>query len=206
MTGHLRNLVRDNLGASMIEFSLVIGLFLTLTMGVVEFSFAFFQWNQATKAVNLGARLAAVSHPVSSDLASMTGLGGGDIGEPMPSFIRVCSGKVGECTNGGNYSSAAMDVLVQGRDLTCQHVESEGLPGMCDIFPRIQAQNVIVTYTQTGMGFIGRPGGPVPTITIEITGLAFNFVFLNALLGFQPIQIPRLHTTITGEDLSHVTF
>lgn len=174
-----------------------------LTSGIVEFSFAFYQWNAAAKAVQLGARLASVSDPVASDLKTMTGLeGGGDPGAAMPYFKRVCSGAAKSCS-GGSYSSAAMNTLVFGRgDTVCQTAGPDLFPGMCDIFNRIRPENVIVTYEWTGLGFAGRPGGPVPAITVELTGLSFEFVFLNALLGFNALPIPGLKATATGEDLS----
>jgi hypothetical protein len=59
-----------------------------------------------------------------------------------------------------------------------------------------------VRYTHTGLGFAGRPDGPVPTISIELIGLNFEFILLGGLMGFGPIQIPAMHATITGEDLS----
>jgi hypothetical protein len=180
-------------------------LLLVLTCGLVEFSLAFFQWNSASKATQLGARLAAVSSPVSSDLTALTGLeGGAAAGDPFPSFVRVCNGSTQTCSNGGIYNAAAMDTLVYGRggSTTCGTIGADGYPGMCDVFTRVRPQNVIVTYRQTGLGFAGRPGGPVPTITVELTGLTFNFVFLGKLLGLGPIAMPAMKTTATGEDLS----
>jgi hypothetical protein len=89
-----------------------------------------------------------------------------------------------------------------GGDASCQTVAPGGVAGMCDVFPRIQARNVIVTYRHTGLGFAGRPGGPVPTVSVELTGLTFDFVFLDALLGFASVNVPNVRTTATGEDLS----
>ena len=40
----------------------------------------------------------------------------------------------------------------------------------------------------------------MPTITVELTGLTFDFVFLSSLLG--SITMPAMKTTATGEDLS----
>ena len=70
-------LLQDRSGASMVEFSIVVFFFLVLTGGVVEFTHGWFQWNSASKALQAGVRLAAVSDPISSDLSSMTGLEGG---------------------------------------------------------------------------------------------------------------------------------
>ena len=73
--------------------------------------------------------------------------------------------------------------------------------GMRDIFPGA-APNVIVSYTYSGLGFAGRIGGPVPTVTVELTGLNCPFFFSGGLMGFDDIVIPTMRTTITGEDLS----
>ena len=190
----------------MLEFTLVIGVLLMVTLGVVEFSYAFYQWNAASKAVQLGARLAAVSDPVDSSLLDITGLEGGLIpGVPLtpePYFDRECSGATLTCTNGGNYDASAMDILVNGRNNDYQTTEPQGLPGMRTIFWRIRPENVVVRYAHTGLGFAGRPDGPVPTISIELIGLNFEFILLGGLMGFGAIQIPAMHTTITGEDLS----
>jgi hypothetical protein len=63
---------------------------------------------------------------------------------------------------------------------------------------------VQIVYAQTGLGYAGRNGGPVPTITVSIQNLPFQFFFLSGLLGFANINMPGLQTTITGEDLSSV--
>ena len=73
--------------------------------------------------------------------------------------------------------------------------------GMCDVFTRIRPQNVVIRYQFTGLGYAGRPGGMVPTITVSLKELQFNWVALSGLLGLGPITIPGLKTTITGEDL-----
>ena len=196
------HLAQDTSGAAMIEFAIIAFLFFVLTGGLVDFALAIYQWNSASKAVQLGARLAAVSNPVSSDLKTLTGLEGGALpGDPFPAFVRVCSGASQSCSGGGTYDVAAMGTLVYGRgQTTCGTVGADQFAGMCDVFNRIQPQNVIVTYRQTGLGFAGRPGGPVPTITVELTGLTFDFVFLSSLLG--AITMPAMKTTATGEDLS----
>ena len=206
----------DTRGVAMLEFTMVVGVLLILTFGVVEFCYAFFQWNSASKAVQLGARLAAVSDPVDLTLNEITGLeNGGTAGDPLspePYFDRECSGKTQQCTNGGIYDPDAMNILVNGRNNDYTRTEcatlptcSRGLAGMRTIFGRIRPENVMVRYSHTGMGFAGRPSGPVPTITVELIDLEFEFIFLGGLMGFGPIQIPAMHTTITGEDLA-VTF
>ena len=201
-TAGSRKFARSHTGASLIEFAILAFLFFALTGGLLDFSLAFYQWNAASKALQQGARLASVSDPVSSDLKSLTGLEGGAVpGDPFPDFVRVCSGASQSCS-GGNYSAAAMNTLVYGRgETTCGSLGADRYAGMCDIFWRIQPQHVVITYRQTGLGFAGRPGGPVPTVTVELTGLTFSLPFLGSLLG-GPITMPPMRTTATGEDMS----
>ena len=46
-------------------------------LGSVDFLMAMYQWNAAAKAVQIGARIAAVSDPVAGELDAITGLEGG---------------------------------------------------------------------------------------------------------------------------------
>jgi len=194
-------LYADQDGGVLVEATIVIVLFLVFVLGSVDFLMAMYQWNAAAKATAVGARIAAVSSPVSSDLSTMTGLGGGVVpGDPMPAFTRTCT--AGACT-GGTYSAAAMNTIVFGRGSNaCGDHTSFYNTGMCDVFWRIKPANVVIKYESTGLGYAGRPGGPVPTITVSLQNINFEFFFLRGLLGFGDITIPAMTTTITGEDLS----
>jgi hypothetical protein len=201
----LQTLARDRNGGVLVEATVLIPIIFIFVLGSVDFLFAFFQWNMTNKAVQLGARIAAISDPVSSDLSAMSGLGDGVLpGQPMPTFTRTCStsdttGAIGTCT-GGRYSAAAMQRIVFGQPgaTACGNTDA----GMCKLYSPITAANVTVVYTQTGLGYTGRPGGPVPTITVSLRNLPFRFFFLSGLMGFANVTIPAMTTTITGEDLS----
>lgn len=196
-----RTLLKRDDGAALVEFTLLSSLLIVATGGIVDFTFALFEWNSATKAVQQGARLAAVSSPVDSTLTSITGLGSGiNPGDPWTvSFSRVCTGSNATCT-GGTYTATGMNTLVYGRGLSACGAPPD-LAGMCNIYPKILPANVKVTYRSSGLGFAGRPGGPVPTITVELTGLTYNLIFLGTFLGGASITLPPLSATVTGEDL-----
>jgi hypothetical protein len=171
-------------------------------MGIVDFANAYWQWNRAAKAVHLGVRLASVSDPVSSDLKTYDGTSSTVFpGDDMPAFQRVCTGATASCA-GGTYDATAMNTLVYGRGNTACPASPGPLPGMCSLFPAIRPQNVVVEYLQTGLGYAGRPGGPVPTITLRLTGLSYQFVVLNGLLRYTPITMSGLSATATAEDMA----
>src|SRR5262249_35154109 len=112
----------------------------------------------------------------------------------------------GACKGVGGYTAPAMQTIVFGRASTaCGDATSFYTAGMCDVFNRITPANVRIVYTQpaapAGLGFAGRPGGPVPTIKISLQNMPFRFFFLGDLLGFRNIQIPCATTTMTSEDL-----
>jgi hypothetical protein len=208
----LQQLARSQAGTSTIEFAIVAMLFLLLTFGLVDFGHMFWQYNSAAKAAQLGARLAAVSDPVWQILPTIT-----DDGTPggawTTNYDVTCSGASAVCNGTSpddtDYDATAMQCLVFGRnpssppcDTVCSEAGMDGENGICDRFSRITPANVSITYSHTNLGFSGRPGGPVPTITLRLTGLQFNFVALGALAGLQTVPMPDFVVTMTGEDLS----
>ncbi len=203
----LKRLRSDTEGAAFLEFTLFVGAFFTVLFGIIDFTFAYYQWNAATKAVQVGARLAAVSDPVASDLKvanwDVDGYESGDAVALEDGFTHVCSGASETCTD-GTYDADAMATIVFGRGNT----ECNGTPpnvGMCNMFWAIGPENVQVTYEYTGLGYAGRPKGPVPTIKVEVVGIPFQFTLLGSLLGMDNIEIPGLVSTVTGEDLSRTS-
>ncbi len=206
----LRRLARDARGATLVEASLLIPFVFVFMFGAVEFLFAFHQWNRAVKAVERGARLAIVSTPVDASLATVTDAVGTLIpGDPLPAnYFRsvcrpsTCTLTAGGAAAGGRFDAAAMDRIVFGRNgRACGDAANAYDAGMCDIFPSIAPANVVVEYAHTGLGFVGRPGGPVPSVTVSLTGLRFRFFFLDSIPGFGPIAMPPMRVTLTGEDL-----
>ena len=221
----LQGFWRDESGASILEFTVTVTVFFLAVFGIVEFGNLFYQWNAASKATQYGARLAAVSEPIASNLTSLTGLSATVLpGDPMPDFDFTCTssnatGSSGTCTGtGGTYSAPAMQTLVYGRGngTTCPNPTTVGTDriGMCNLFNRITPLNISVRYLGTGLGYAGRPpgpghtGAPVPTIIVQLRGdqtgkLTFQYIMLNGLVpGLTNVAIPPLAATSTGEDLN----
>ena len=211
----VRRFAHDTNGAVLVEATLMMTIMFVFVLGSIDFLFAFYQWNAAAKAVQVGARIAAVSDPVATGLNGLSTSVVSALlrpGSAMPSFTVTCDGSTATCSCDGacigvaGYNTRAMDTIVFGRgSMACGDATSSYTAGMCDIFDRITQANVQIIYTQpaapAGLGYVGRPGGPVPTIKISLQHMPFRFFFLGTLLSFRNIQIPEVPTTITGEDL-----
>jgi Flp pilus assembly protein TadG len=210
MTRSLIRFWRHEVGGPLVEAAIVLPIFIVLSFGAVDYLYAFYQWTAATKAVEVGARLAAVSDPVASGLNTIPVNATGLTGDPMPDFQVTCTSSGGcsctrgTCTGYGAYSATAMNTIVFGRgSASCHDATSYYNAGMCDIFSRITAANVQIVYSQTGLGYVGRVAGPVPTITVSLQGLTYQFIFLKGLPGFSSgMTMPPFSTTFTGEGLT----
>src|SRR5580704_12405674 len=115
----LRHCIRDQKGAVLVEVTVVMTIMFVFILGSIEFLFALYQWNAATKAVQIGARIAAVSDPVAVGLGNLSLAvvsAAAPPGSPMPDFMITCDGAtasctcntVGACPGVGGYDPAAM--------------------------------------------------------------------------------------------------
>ena len=90
-----RSFASDENGTTMVEMAIVASLLFTVVLGFVDFGYAFYQWNAANKAVQVGARLARISDPVASGLALETRTAASlcDVGKPVPAgtYDYVCT-------------------------------------------------------------------------------------------------------------------
>ena len=85
--------LRNEKGASAVEFALVLPIFLMLVLGIFQFGIAFNNWIAITHAAREGARLAAVGQydeqrvrdsAPSVDIQSISVIGqGGSVGDPV---------------------------------------------------------------------------------------------------------------------------
>ena len=190
----------------MVEMAIVIPLLLTLLLGFVDFGYAFYQWNAAAKAVQIGARLAQISDPIARALPSViatlpTGKSAGDsVAAGTYDFICIansagtasCSSCASGLCTASTATQAAFDLVYDG---------DANRPGMHDFFPGLTKSEVQVEYAATGLDYWTRPGGPVPTIKVSIIGHQFQFFFLGGLLNFAGFTMPDMLSTVTGEDL-----
>ena len=185
-------------GSTLVEGLIVFPIILLTFATFIEFGVAMVQWNQTVKAMQFGARVLAVSDPI-VDMAPFTADYPTTEGGPVPTTaVTVVCGA--ESTTACDQTG--LNRLVFGSDGVCGPVADTRL-GMCDLNGLIAPENIRVTYYRSGLGYVGRPGGPVVSITVETRNLTFDFFFLGALLGLNNITIPAHPVTITSEDLSN---
>lgn len=195
----LRRFRRDETGATLIEGMIAVPVVLLVITAMIEFSYAVWQWNQTVKAVQLGARLAAVSTPVPPNLDTLSSdFLGIDQGNAVPAnYLAV--------TCGAGATACAADELnrlVRGSDGVCNPFYGNTVPGVCDFNPSIQPENIRITYHRSFLGYVGRPAGPVATVTLEVRDLKFNLPFIGRFVGINTIDIPAHPVSVTSEDLT----
>src|SRR5438132_760006 len=125
----IRRLWRDEAGGALVEATVLIPILFVFLLGSVDFLYASYQWTAASKAAQLGARLAAVSDPVAtgltgnSNIATLAVSGTVLLGDAMPDFQVTCASAACTCTRGTcpgltGYSATAMNTILFGRGST----------------------------------------------------------------------------------------
>jgi hypothetical protein len=203
----------------MVEFVIVFPVVLLTTLATVDVTLMIWEWNQAAKATDLGARTAAVSNPVATGITQLNYDGTilGDIcvnpatgsaatkangSAKCPSITTACTATAGStagtCTNGRAFDNAAFGTI---------------LSAMQTAFPRLRRENVEIAYKTTGLGFVGRPGGLPMNVSVSIRCMSHTLVFLGPFLGWTlptnpcgtgraaGILMPASTTAVPSEDM-----
>jgi len=76
---------------------------------------------------------------------------------------------------------------------------------MCDVFEAISKDNIEVIYTHSGLGIAGFPANPAPLITVKVTDMKFDFVFLDLFTPKSFSTMPDVSVSIMAEDLKSGT-
>jgi Flp pilus assembly pilin Flp len=190
----------DESGASLVEFGLVITLFLFLLLAIVDFGRIGHAWVGANKATQLAARIAAVRPPACAGLPLLNLRG---TAASPPAFGALCRAGAGVCANPGTIS--------------CQGsaTNSTALEIFTAVRPLIPAGTTIgqMRYSYSFDANLGFLGGPyVPMVTVELTSVNFTFItqlgaFVPALAGQSstlgtPLRLPGMSVSLPGEDLA----
>lgn len=190
-----RRFLAESSGLALTEALMVVPILMLVCGAMIEFGMMVFQWNQTVKAMQVGARRAAVSTPL-TDISALSSYGSAVAqGDPVPMPASTAAPRSVSCGAGANPCDAdALARLMNGSD-----DDGSGITGIRDVAPFIQPENIRITYQESGLGYVGRPFGPVLTVTLEVRNLAFDLLLLDTLLS---VNIPAHPVAITSEDLS----
>ena len=194
----LRHFVSDTRGTAA-EFALVLPAFLILLFATIDVGRFMWFLGQAEKATMQGARYAAVTDMVPSDLAdySFATTGGVPQGDAVPQaqFPGVsCSSSQGTvscvCLSGGTCAFG-----LTANDTAFTNIATV----MRQMYGGIGKDNVRVDYTYSGLGFAGNPNGPDvdPIITVSLQNMQFRPLLLGTLGA---IGLPGTSHSLTQED------
>lgn len=202
---YLRRFHQDERGIALTEALLSLPIVILVLTAMVELGVATYQWNQSVKAVQIGARLAAVSSPLVGDVAYEAldvfeaAVNEGDAVPQEPLSV-TCGPDSTPC------DATRLDRLRTGGDGSCGSDGSGLTPqlvGMCDVAPFIGPENIQISYHRSFLGYAGRPFGPVSTITVELRDVTVDFLLLDSLIpALGSITIPAHPVSITSEDLN----
>lgn len=179
----------DQSGATLVEYTLVFAMLMVLSFGLIEFGLALYQYNAAETATAVGARYIATRGPVVSGMSDCGVATSASAGTVCRDVAGAASWAPIVCNAGapsGNCQAAVLTALVAR---------------MQQFAPEIEAQNVQVILSPSALGFVGR-GSPVPMVTVRLTGMTYDFIALDDLLGFDPLTMPGFDATLVGEDLN----
>jgi Flp pilus assembly pilin Flp len=201
LTLAVRDFCADENGASLVEFSLVVTLFLFLLFGMVDFGRIGHAWVGANKATQLAARLAAVRPPACSGVTfpplNLRGT------NTSLSFGSLCRAASGVCANPGTFTCQGV-----ASNATAQEIFTAVRPL---VPPGTTIGQMRYSYAfDPNLGFLGGPY--VPMVTVEFTSVNFTFVsqlgaFVTALTGQTstlgaPLSLPGMSVSLPGEDLA----
>jgi hypothetical protein len=190
----LKRLARDPRASVGAEFALITPILILFLLGIVDVGRMMWTWNRAEKAAQMGVRYAAVTDMVDTGLADHDYFDDGvPRGQPVTFGTATCTSAGCECTVDpcpgiGTLSIEAFDDTVAR---------------MRAIMPEIQAENVTIVYSSSGLGYAGDPYGPDvnPLITVKLgapTAMTFEPI-LGYVFGLS-ITLPSFASTLSMED------
>jgi hypothetical protein len=209
MTDHRRfsprRLLREESGATLVEFSIVISLFLLIFFGLIDFGRLAYHIVTGERAMHAAARIGVVRSPACPEVPEFFGLSSDapastDYGTSCDAGGSICDdpGPV-SCT--GDISNPTAAEIWEAVGVV--------LPAGSDI------SNLRFSYTYDArLGFLGGPY--VPVVTVAMEDVTFEFVTplagLAAVAGAtgnsgigSTVTMPSMSVSLPGEDLAQGT-
>jgi hypothetical protein len=195
----LRRFRRSHSGSALTEGLIVFPIVILAISVCVEFGYMMYQWNLAAKAMQLGVRKLVVSEPLTPDFYTVFAFDdtkAGQLIDADAAVISQCGANTGVACNDDNDKNSLHRLVYGSLD------DGENWPGLRNYFPKLEEGQIRVIYEKSGLGFEGRPGGPVVTVRMEIDRDAVDFPVVGQLLNGIGITFPPFTVSATSEDLT----
>lgn len=207
-----RSLRADQTGSGAAEFALVLTPLLILLFGIIDAGRYVWTVNKAEKATQVGARVAAVTTPLAQEIRTKNYIGTSVGGTVLTQGDRIPAAAFGllRCTS---TSCTCVVSPCPGTTFdTTNMFTNVLLPRMQYMLPELTANNVVVEYRGSGLGFAGDPNGAQvqPLITVRLVADSSNptegmtFPLLTSFM-FASLNLPIVSTTLSAEDLAGTT-
>lgn len=196
----LRAFMAETRAASAAEFALVLPLLLLLLFGTMDVGRYAWALNMSEKATQVGARWAVATDMIPSGLITYSFATGA--GVPQGTSVDSSTFPGVYCDSDG--SSATCHCAAGGTcnfPLTASNAAFNLLAArMAQVNPDIRPQNVVVTYSWSGLGFAGDPNGPdvAPLTTVSLRNM--QFVPWTGFLFGGSLNMPQFAYTLPLED------
>ena len=182
------------------EFALVVPLLLIFLLTTFEVGMYAWRINQAEKATQWGARFAAVTDPVATEIATASYVNQVINGTLVEQGDRIPPGALGKitCTNTACTCSTAPCPGTTFNSTAFTNIANR----MRLVVPTLTNANVQVEYAGSGLGYAGDPNGPdlAPIITVRLTGMSYIPTVLSPF--GTSVSLPDFAYSITAEDAS----
>ena len=192
----------DSNGGPAAEFALVLPLALMFLFGIIDVGRLMWEYNQAEKATQMGARFAVVTKFIPSTLATTSFVSATVAqGAPVPT-----SSFSGTRCKSGSCSTTPTNACPTGAGAAGTNWGYDS-PAFTNILARIQAMkpnvtaaNLVVDYANVGLGFAGDPHGSdvAPLITVRLCGMQFTPITTQLFSLNMPM--PDFSYSLTMED------
>ena len=199
----LRTLIGDQRGASAAEYALVLPLLLIVLFGTIDVGRYAWSLNQAQKATQIGARRAVATDAVATGLQPIS-QGGYDFAVtgliPQGTIVPQANFPTVTCVSNGTTASCACASSCSFGTTASNSAFTGLTTRMAKIYPGLTANNVVVTYSWSGLGFSGDPNGPqvAPLTTVSLRNL--NFAPFSSFIFGGQVSLPAFAYSLPMED------